>query len=170
MGLQQVKQQQVGVAAQVYLGTPPPPPQDGHSSRSRLTGQRSLVSVVNNSSLSPGSAGPTLPQRAQNPVDAFRWSDFITSSGHPETLDSFKVVSRVQLQAHPAVPSKGKTWIYIQQDRQPRTQAAQGLEFFSAIPNPSNPFLQSGLFVASRSVVEQGGSGGLSPLLIINRG
>lgn len=40
-------------------------------------------------------------------MDAFHWSDFITSSGHPETLDFFKVVSRVQLQAHPAGSFKG---------------------------------------------------------------
>lgn len=106
MGLQQVKQQQVGEAAQVYFAHLHPP-QDGHSSRSRLTGQRSLISVVNNSSLGLGSASPTLLQRAQNPVDAFHWSDFITSSGHPETLDFFKVVSRVQLQAHPAGSFKG---------------------------------------------------------------
>lgn len=68
---------------------------NGHSSRSRLPGRSNLVSVVNNSSLGPASAGPALPQRGPTP-----WMHFIgqissTSSGDPGTLDFSKVTYRV---------------------------------------------------------------------------
>ena len=113
---------------------------NGHSSRSRLPGRPSLVSVVNNSSLGPAPAGPARPQRGPTP-----WTHFIgqissTSSGAPGTLDLSKVTSRVRLQAHPVISSKGDMRIYIQLVRQTASdlgssEARVFLSYFTARPS-----------------------------------
>lgn len=67
------------------------------------------------------------------------------------------------------VSSKGDMWIYTQLVKQTASdpgssEAGAFLSYFTG-----HPRLQSGLFKASRAAAEQGGSGGLPPLLIINR-
>lgn len=65
-----------------------------------------LFSIVSHPSLCPGSAVPALLQRT--PGTQFSAQILSTSSGHKESgLIKFK--SRSQLQAHPTVPSMGKT-------------------------------------------------------------
>ena len=144
---------------------------NGHSSRSRLPGWPSLVSVVNNSSLGPASAGPALPQRGPTP-----WTHFIgqissTSSGAPGTLDFSKVTSRVRLQAHPVISSKGDMWIYTQLVRQTASdpgssEARVFLSYFTA--RPSTPAIWA--LRGKSGCCRAGRLWGLPPLLIINRG
>lgn len=68
------------------------------------------------------------------------------------------------------VPSQGETWINKKKSDCLETRRHKGWGFSQLFHIHSNPFLQSGLFEASPPVAQQGGSGGLSPLLIISRG
>lgn len=129
-----------------------------------------LFSIVSHPSLCPGSAVPTSCRGVKIPGTQFTAQILSTSSGHKESgLIKFK--SRSQVQAHPTVPSMGKTQSHTKRQTASNPGGSCAGNFLSySKPTPVPPFLQSQVFQASWSVAEQGGSLGLSPLLITNRG
>lgn len=100
----------------------------------RVQAWRAQSPAAKNSDSGPRPAGHTLPKMSQNIKDALQ-SDFIHLFGSPRDSGPFKVKLKVPLQAHPTVPSMGKTRIHIQSDRRPPAQETHVLEMSSAIPN-----------------------------------
>lgn len=162
MGLREVKQQQVGGAAQVC---PEPHPHPRGTGTGPGWQESSLFSTANHSSPSPGSAGPALPQRSQNTANTLHWSDCSYLFRSPRDSRLFKVTSGARLQAHPTVPSVGKARLYIQKHRQPGALQPQCWNF-SRLSQVRLGSSRRGSLLQS----EQGGSAASHPRLITSRG